>query len=239
MRLRRIAVLLALFLGFQNIRAYGQVVATWIDSSGNWSNAANWSTNPTVPNNGGGTTYIVTISAPGSVVTMDVVNVTIDSLTLGAANGLNVTGGDSLILLGAGSSTNNGTISTVGPALLRNNSGSSLINNGAIDLIFFSVFDNGGTFVNNSKISAFGDSAIFNDAGAFLTNNGTFSQESGHLANVGTFNNTGVITLFSGSDPVNFTNSGTFNNSGTINVPSYFSLRTIFRTTVHSITLAR
>ena len=65
------------------------MVATWTDTTGDWSNAANWST-LTVPNNGGGTTYSVKISAPSSVVTMDVLNDTIDNLTLGSATRLNV-----------------------------------------------------------------------------------------------------------------------------------------------------
>ena len=73
---------LVLFLGFLSVPTHGPVVATWTDTTGNWSNAANWSTNPTVPNNGGGVTYSVTINAPTFFVEMDVLAVTIDSLTV-------------------------------------------------------------------------------------------------------------------------------------------------------------
>jgi len=46
MRFRRAVTFLILFLGFQCVRTSGQqVVATWTDTTGNWSNAANWSTN--------------------------------------------------------------------------------------------------------------------------------------------------------------------------------------------------
>jgi hypothetical protein len=44
MRMSRKAVLLMLALGFCNVRAFGQVTAAWTDTSGHYSNAANWST---------------------------------------------------------------------------------------------------------------------------------------------------------------------------------------------------
>ena len=61
MRIKQVIGLVILFIGPFSIPSSGQVVATWIDSSGNWSNSANWST-LTVPNNGGGKTYDVVIN---------------------------------------------------------------------------------------------------------------------------------------------------------------------------------
>ena len=120
MRLKRLVACLIVFLGFHSIRAYGQVVATWTDSSGNWSDPANWST-LTVPNNGGGTTYSVTISPPSSAsaaVTMDVLNVTVDSFGLGVNGSLNINTGDSLSLVSGGGNggmlTNYGTFNNSG-----------------------------------------------------------------------------------------------------------------------------
>jgi hypothetical protein len=89
MRLARVVVVLALFLGTQVISTYSQqVVATWTGGSDNWSNAADWSTNPVVPNNVGGTTYSVTIGTPNSDVVMEegLLNLTIDNLSLGATD---------------------------------------------------------------------------------------------------------------------------------------------------------
>src|SRR3974377_2341647 len=82
MRLKQVVTFLILFLGFQCIQASAQQVATWTDATGSWSNPANWST-LTVPNNGGGKTYSVTISSPADVI-MDATSATIDNVTLGA-----------------------------------------------------------------------------------------------------------------------------------------------------------
>ena len=89
MRFSRAITFLVPFIAFQCIQASGQqVVATWTDATGKWSNPANWST-LTVPNNVGGTTYSVTISATGSVVSGNVVldpGATLDITLLGGFN---------------------------------------------------------------------------------------------------------------------------------------------------------
>lgn len=109
MRLSRIAVLLIFLLGFQTLPTFGQVVATWTDASGNWSNALNWSSNPAVPNNGGGISYNVVINGTGSdTVTFDASGTIISGLTIGQGEtfqdkGLTPT-------LTTGSLSNNGTI---------------------------------------------------------------------------------------------------------------------------------
>ena len=74
-----------------------------------------------MPNNGGGTTYSVTISPPSSAsaaVTMDVLNVTVDSFGLGVNGSLNINTGDSLSLVSGGGNggmlTNYGTFNNSG-----------------------------------------------------------------------------------------------------------------------------
>jgi hypothetical protein len=83
MRVRHFVILLIVFFGFQTVCTYAQVTATWTDSTGNWSNPANWSTN-TVPNNNGTTTYDVVIDngSLANTVTFDVNGTVINSLTL-------------------------------------------------------------------------------------------------------------------------------------------------------------
>jgi hypothetical protein len=74
------------------VAARGDTSATWTSgSSGNWSSAASWSTNPNYPNNGtpAGINYTATISNPVTV-TVDT-PVTIDGLTLSGS--AQVTGG--------------------------------------------------------------------------------------------------------------------------------------------------
>src|SRR5262249_22750869 len=158
MQSSRVVAFLILFLGFQCIEASGQqVVATWTDAGGDWSNPANWST-LTVPNNGAGTTYSVTISAPGSGVTMDVLNGVIDNLTLGTAAALHIRRGSTLSLA-SGASSNNGSLGIEGGGppgggSLLNNSGAHFTNNGSITLLLEGAsFANSGIFNNNSEIS--------------------------------------------------------------------------------------
>ena len=72
MRFTRVVAFLVFFLGLELISTLGQqVVATWTDTSGNWSNPANWST-LAVPNNVGGTTYSVIIDTPNAGVFVSV-----------------------------------------------------------------------------------------------------------------------------------------------------------------------
>src|SRR5215471_4833619 len=126
---KRVLTFLLLFFGFQLASTPGQqVVATWTDTTGNWSNPANWST-LTVPNNGGGTTYSVTIAVPSSSVAMDVLNVTVDNLTLGATDNLFSTPSTGSLNLVSGGSSNSGDIRFLN-ATLDIGSNTSLINNG-------------------------------------------------------------------------------------------------------------
>ena len=109
-------------LGLFAASSYGQTAISWVDSTGNWSVPSNW--NPAVvPNNGASTTYDVTIGTSNSVVTLDVLNVTIDNLTVGTTNTLNLPFpasnlGNSLSLVSGGSS-NAGTINNSGTIMSK------------------------------------------------------------------------------------------------------------------------
>ena len=84
MRFRQAVGLLTLLFVFSSAKTYGQQVATWTDSTGNYSNGANWSTG-TAPNNGGGTTYNVVINGTGAdTTTFDASGTVINSLAIGA-----------------------------------------------------------------------------------------------------------------------------------------------------------
>src|ERR1700738_916614 len=107
MRRRHVALLVLLF-GFQTVKTYGQVTATWTDGTGNWSKPANWSTN-TVPNNSGGTTYDVVINGiGGNTVTYDVNSTVINSLAIGSGETFQNNGNSQT--LNAGKLTNTGAI---------------------------------------------------------------------------------------------------------------------------------
>ena len=243
MHLKRVLTFLLLFFGFQLASTPGQqVVATWTDTTGNWSDPTNWST-LTVPNNGGGTTYSVTINGASSDVTMDVINATIDNLTLdvgghlgvagfapafpslslvsGASTnngGIGIAGGSAFVVNSGASLTNNGTMGTAEGEII-NNSGAHTTNNGSIDIADDgAALANSGVFNNNSGITLEFHAALSNAAGGLFTNSGTITGDASGLGNAGTFNNAGTITFSTISDPGGISNFGTFNNDGTINL---------------------
>jgi hypothetical protein len=81
-----LAVAIVATLATANAHAADQT-ATWNNSTGNWSDATRWSTNPLFPNNGnGGFTFDAIIN--GGTATLDQ-NITIEALTL---NGGNISG---------------------------------------------------------------------------------------------------------------------------------------------------
>jgi hypothetical protein len=140
---RRVLVFVFLLCGFQGIKTYGQVVATWTDSSGHWSNPANWST-LTVPNNGGGTFYNAVINGTGSdTIMFDSSGTIINSLSLGPGETRQDNGHSPTLTIGApafpaaGSLANGGTInwgngSTLTLDITAGNG--SISNSGAINL---------------------------------------------------------------------------------------------------------
>jgi hypothetical protein len=118
--------------------------------------------------------------------------------------------------------TNNGTIG-MNMGSLFNSSGASLINNGTIGGADFATISNSGTFTNKSSIQLNVDSSLINNAGASFVSSGTINIDAGALVNQGTFNNRGMISDTSISDPGSFRNSGTFNNTGTISLSLIFN----------------
>src|SRR5690242_6130053 len=101
LRMFRLAAGLLLWLLVGSLHAHAQVVATWNGGSGNWSTATNWDVG-IVPSNiyiNGltVTTYSVTITAPSSAVTMDL-SLSIDNLTLGTGDSLDINAGSNLNL---------------------------------------------------------------------------------------------------------------------------------------------
>ena len=134
--------------------AFGQTNSSWNGGTGNWSDLGNW--NPAaVPNNSGSTTYDVKIGAPNSNVTMDVLNDTIDNLTLSSKNSLAINAGDGLSLV-SGTSRNSGTINVLGS--LSNDLGDAFTNIGTIDNS--GAFNNTGTTTNRGTLNNAGSGTV-------------------------------------------------------------------------------
>jgi hypothetical protein len=163
MHVRQVLTLLfLLFLcGFQSIKTYGQVVATWTDSSGNWSNSANWST-LTVPNNGGGKSYDVVINGTGAdTITFDASNTTINSLTLGPGETFKNNGVSQLLT--AQISTSGGTFIWQGGSL---NGGIESDDNGIVGVVNSNVALAGIGSVLGGTVQLGGCIGTIGDAGA-------------------------------------------------------------------------
>jgi hypothetical protein len=219
MRFSRAVTFLILSLGLQCVQASGQqVVATWTDATGNWSNPANWST-LTVPNNGGGRTYSAVITAPGSVVTMDVLNDTIDNLSLASGNQLNINSGNTMNLVSGQSVAFGSSINSHGT--LNNASGSDLFagllgNLGVLNnygVITSYGLTNTGTLNNHGFIGAYSipsfDISITNVTGAIFNNYGSVEFNLTRIVNYGALTNSGLMTEI---DNGSLTNAGTITN---------------------------
>jgi hypothetical protein len=196
MRMSRGLVLLLLALVFCSVRTYGQAVATWTDSTGNYGNAANWST-LTVPNNGGGTFYNAVINGTGSdTITFDASGTTINSLSLGPGETLQDNGHAPTLTIGdpsaptASSFTNNGTVNwSNGSTLILNlpTKGGS-INNGTINVTGGSALAINGEFLNYGTVdinrsSLTGD--FNNNPSGFPGGTGLLTIENGSTATLG------------------------------------------------------
>jgi len=187
-----------------------QTTSYWNGGTGNWSTSSGW--NPSeVPNNSGSSTFSVNILAPSSAVSMDVLNVTIDNLTLASANSLTINAGNTLSLV-SGTSNNYGAITNNG-GLLNEFSGSSsqTFNNYGTISGTGGITNNSGAFNNYGTIS--GIASVTNAPDGSFTNYGTLSSSFnnfGSAANNGTFSTAGF------SNEGSFFNSGTLYNSGSI-----------------------
>jgi hypothetical protein len=112
-------------------------VASWLGGSGNWSNAADWSTNPNYPNNGtpAGTNYQASISLPGSAAYTVTVNsnIAIDDLAIGSSNA--TTDDIAGTLTVGGLSINSGVFELAGGTLSGGTTGATVIGTGVSRLV--------------------------------------------------------------------------------------------------------
>ncbi len=231
MRVKQVLGVLFLLCGFQSTRTYGQVVATWTDSSGNWSYSANWST-LSVPKDGGGTFYNAVINGTGSdTITFDASGTVVNSLTIGTGetfqdNGLapSLTIGDPAFPA-AGSLTNGGTINWGNGSALTlgiTAGNGSITNSGAINLTNSTLAINDGGNGNTAVLSGGGTvnlngGTITGSSGTeTLTNNDNTIQGSGTIRNLTLVNN-GTINANAVGALTITPNSGGFTNNGTVN----------------------
>ena len=209
MRVRHVVAFLVLFAGIQSISTYGQqVVATWTDGTGNWSNPTNWST-LTVPNNGGGTTYNVMINSPSSAVSMDLSSVVVDRLIMGNQTSMTVNTGASLNLTQV---LEFGGLADSAPSFLNNGTLTLGVN---ASMLNFASFTNSGTFVASQGTGSVNVANIFNTSGASLSNYGQFDND-GQMFNSGTLNNMLGAAMLNDSGRIFINSPGILNNYGLV-----------------------
>jgi fibronectin-binding autotransporter adhesin len=231
-RLRRAVGLFILVCGFSGIRAYGQVVATWTGSSGNWSNSSNWST-LSVPNDGGGTFYSAVINGTGSdTVTFGANGTQINSISLGTGETLQDNGLAPALTIGdpgfpsAGSLTNSGTINWGNGSNLTLDitaGNGSITNSGTINLTNSTLTTNdsgngnAAVLTGGGTINLLAGTIVGASGTETLQNNDNTIQGSGTISNLNLINN-GTIDA-NGSSPLtlasNTVNNGTVNVTGT------------------------
>jgi len=197
--------------------AYGsQIGVTWTGTAGDnaWATPTNWSSS-SVPNNGGGTTYTVSIGPPGA--TIDLLGgFTIDGLAMNSAN-LGIAGGPNSLTLATGPSslTNSqilgGTFTTNGTLTLANGTiNASLTNNGTINAVSgLNTF--AGTVLNNAgaSINVNSGAALQLETGGTYTNNGTINLAGATLLLDATGNGaSGNTVTLAGSGSLTLSNSG-------------------------------
>lgn len=183
---------------------FAQTTSTWNNTTGDWSDATRWDTNPLFPNNGnGGNDYNAVISA--GTVTLDE-DIEIEALTLGGAT---IDGDFDLTLNGLfswtqGSFSGTGTTTIASGATLSMNSSGpkqlarTLVNDGTATWTDNTHWQfTGGTFQNNSDFTAVVNSGQ-NDINGL----------SGTINNAGTFTKQGAGSVIVQSTGVAFNNSG-------------------------------
>jgi hypothetical protein len=212
MCLRQILALFFLLCGFLATKTYGQVVATWTDGNGNWSNAASWSTN-TVPNNSGGTMYDVGIIGTGSdTVTFDVGGTVVNSLFIGPGEtlqqgssapnlntGLLTFGGNSTVNWVGGGTLATGPVNMVGGSDTINISNSALSVNGDLALSPNSVLslDNSNAGISGSVLSSRNSNPSLAVNSSNLTIGGNFeADQSGGVIQNSNVKVQGNFTLY-------------------------------------------
>jgi hypothetical protein len=196
--------------------AFGQTNSSWNGGTGNWSSATDWTPNG-VPNNSGTATYDVSIGVANSNVTMDVLNTTIDNLTLASKTSLTITA--NAMSLVAGASFDDGMITNDGD-VFNNGISSSLTISG----VFLNQDSSGtsvpSTFNNAGKVFVTADGLIYNQLGSTINNSGTLNNAGSLFMQQGFINNFGTLTNTSGGTvtvlDAGIINSGKFNNYGMV-----------------------
>jgi hypothetical protein len=192
--------------------AFADITATWNGTTGNWTDAARWSTAPVFPNNSGPNLFGVVLNAgiasldqPITINQIGLGGGTLDgAFTLTALEGLQWTAGavqgSGILSLGASAMTN----ITSGPAALT---------------LDARTIDNFGTATfTTGRIVGGSGAQINNRAGA------TFTMHAGtnFFANTGsplyTFNNAGTFTARNTGGLGFSTTDAVFNNTGTMRV---------------------
>ncbi len=205
------AMLLLSLLGLFVHGAHAQVTSTWNGTSGNWSDATRWSTNPVFPNNGNGGNDFNAVVGSGSLTVNQ--SITIEDLTF---NGGTITGTSPLTIQdtlswtagtfsGTGTTTiNNGTISSLSAKSLNQRTLEILgmvelaegpINSSSRGTI--SVKD-GATFVANGShvgVRGLNTNLVINPGGTFI-NKGGQGTEIPNLVNNGTVEVTEQSAIF-------------------------------------------
>src|SRR6202162_3026148 len=180
--------------------SYGQATQINGAASGNWSNTASW--NPaTVPNNGGGNTYDVTLlSSPSVVITLDI-RPTIDTLTIDSGSELTTDASTTLTTTGL---TNAAYISFANGNPLTVNGATTT--SGTLVLGSASTGNFNGNFSNSSTFETSGASTV-TVSGTLTNTNFVYLESSGDVLNVGTLTNTGDVYINSGAT-LNLTGGG-------------------------------
>lgn len=198
--------------------------ATWNGTSGNWSNASKWNTNPLFPNNGnGGFTFDAVQN--GGEITLDQ-NITIDGFTMngGVLNGASALTTNTLLIFTGGGMDGSGAIHANGGVQFSGGNLKNIYNRtfniganstwtgGTLGLVNSNVVvQSGATFTTDFDGTM--DSNIVSFTGNFTVNSGgTFTKSGG----------SGATIIGTGTGGANGDNVAevTFNNHGTTNVNS-------------------
>lgn len=194
--------------------------AIWLNGSGNWSDATQWTTNPHFPNNESGVTYDATIN--DGAITLDS-NITIQRLFLngGTIDGVSaLTINQSLDLTGgtlSGLTLNlaTGSTSTIGANFYSFFGAVTINNSGTVDeTAFVGGFLNRPTINNLSGAvwnihNTDGASVQLNNSGTVVAD-GSLGFDSTFLTNSGSITVDGVLSVAMSSGGVGIS-SGTFN----------------------------
>lgn len=205
----------ALLLGTALPVTAADFTATWNGTTGNWSDATKWSTNPAFPNNGVNT--FDAVQSSGTVTLTQDIAIQKLSMSSSATNnggGFNLTLNDLLTFSSA-----SGSATLTGAGTINANGGANFNGNGDKDISGGRVLTLGGSSAWTAGRIRMNNATINNTAtGTFTTNfDGTMDYFS---SPGGSFNNAGIFTKSGGTGETIIRGLITFNNTGTLNVNS-------------------